>query len=107
MGWLRFQKRRWRDSTAARKRRRLEAAQQRDRGPPGPQPAPRGDSPRTHHLHVTCACLLSLSAVFHGVTSEGACLHVVKVKKLSPHATHAGRKPMSARNLKKACNKPA
>lgn len=44
MGWLRFQKRRWRDTAAARKRRRLETAQQRDRTPSGPQPAPRGDS---------------------------------------------------------------
>ncbi len=109
MGWLRFQKRRWRDTAAARKRRRLEAAQQRDRGPPGPQPAPRGDSPRTHRLHVysPCTCLPSLSIFFHGVTSEGACLHVVKVTKLSPHATHAGRKSMSARDLEKTCIKPA
>ena len=51
MGWLRFQKRRWRDTAAARKRRRLEAAQQRDRGPPGPQPAARGDSHVTRCYH--------------------------------------------------------
>lgn len=44
-GWLRFQKRRWREAATARKRRRLEAAQQRERAPAGPQPAPRGDRP--------------------------------------------------------------
>jgi hypothetical protein len=43
VGWLRFQKRRWRETAAARKKRRIEAAQQRDRGPLGPQPAPRGE----------------------------------------------------------------
>ena len=44
-GWLRYQKRRWREAATARKRRRLEAAQQRERAPAGPQPAPRGDRP--------------------------------------------------------------
>lgn len=42
VGWLRFQKRRWRETAAARKKRRIEAAQQRDREPSRPQPAARG-----------------------------------------------------------------
>ena len=52
VGWLRFQKRRWRETAEARKRRRVEAAQQRDRGPTGPQPAPRGESPGASNLLV-------------------------------------------------------
>ena len=58
VGWLRFQKRRWRDTAAARKRRRLEAAQQRDRGPPGPQPAPRGDLPALITFSMLCIDLV-------------------------------------------------
>ncbi len=43
VGWLRHQKRRWRTAAAARKKRRIDTARERDRGQgSNPQPAPRG-----------------------------------------------------------------
>lgn len=43
MGWLRHQKRKWRAAAASRKKRRLDAARERDRGRDSqPQAAPRG-----------------------------------------------------------------